>query len=376
LGALLLAACGGDDTAAPGGNSDAGTDVSTNGDGPTSNESSTSSEGATSDGEGGLTVAELVARGDYIVNHVAACGDCHTPRDAKGMLDETKHLAGSPVPFADLAPDTPDSGAGVGKIYVKNLTPDMATGLGSWTDDAIKNAFLNGVETHADGGTRPLFPIMPYFVFHNMNVTDANAIVAYLRSIPAVSNAIPPNEPLPFPLPIPAPPVPADKIPDTTLAKTDPNYGSAQKGRYLAGNIGICMECHTEHNMAGFPVLKEDALFAGNNAFPSAEIGLPPAYPMTIYSANITQDDTGLKGWVAADVAQVLATGTDKNGRALCPPMPFGPTGAFGGLTKEDQTNIGYYITSLPPIKNANIPFCNDPFRSVQSEGGTEGGTD
>jgi mono/diheme cytochrome c family protein len=372
-GALLLAACGGDDTAAPGGNSDAGTDVSTNGDGATSNESSTSNEGAT--GEAGLTAAELVARGDYIVNHVAACGDCHTPRDMMGKLDETKHLAGSPVPFADLAPDSVEGGAGVGKIYVKNLTPDKATGLGSWTDDAIKNAFLNGLETQADGGTRPLFPIMPYFVFHNMTPDDANAIVAYLRSIPPVANAIPPNEPLPFPLPIPAPPVPVAKIPDTTLAATDPNYAKAKAGRYLAGNIGICMECHTEHNMAGFPVLKEDALFAGNNAFPSAEIGLPPAYPMTIYSANITQDATGLKGWVAADVQQVLAKGIDKMGRALCPPMPFGPTGAFGGLTPDDQLNIGYYITSLPPVANAGIQFCIDPFRTP-SEGGTEGGTE
>jgi mono/diheme cytochrome c family protein len=372
VGALVLAACGGDDTTpAPNNQTDAGTDVSSGGDSAPSNEGSVANEGgATSEGgEGGLTGAALVARGDYIVNHVAACPDCHTPRDMMGKPVMDKFLAGSTVPFADIVPDSIDGGVGVGKIYVKNITPDKTTGIGSWTDDQIKNAFLNGLEPQADGGARPLFPIMPYFVFHNMNAQDANAVVAYLRSVTAVANAIPANEPLPFPLPIPAPPVPADKIPDTTLAKTDPNYAKAEAGRYLAGNIGICMECHTEHNMAGFPVLKETALFAGNNPFGSAELGLPPVYPMTIYSANLTQDDTGLKGWDAADVAQVLATGTDKKGRALCPPMPFGPMGAFGGLTPEDQLNIGYFITSLPPIANPNIPWCNDPFRSPMDGG-------
>ena len=107
------------------------------------------------------------------------------------------------------------------------------------------------------------------------------------------------------------------------------------------------MECHTEHNM-GVPVLKENALFGGNNAFATADIGLPPAYGATIYSANITQDATGIKGWVAADVVQVLSTGTDKMGRALCPPMPFGPMGAFGGLTARTSS---ISATTSPPSR-------------------------
>src|SRR5262249_55201611 len=151
---------------------------------------------------------------------------------------------------------------GVGAIYVKNLTPDMATGLGAWTDAEIKDAFMNGNEK----GGRPLFPIMPYYVFHNMTDADANAVVAYLRSIPAVSNAIPANEPLPSPFRAPAMPVPADMIPKTTLAATDANYQRAERGRYLAGNIGVCMECHTEH-VAGPVPLDLTKLFAGKNAF-------------------------------------------------------------------------------------------------------------
>jgi hypothetical protein len=371
FGTLALAACGGDDTAAPGGDTDAGSDSSVQSEGGTGNETGTSSEASTTSegGEGGT--AALVMRGDYLVNHVAACPDCHTPRTMTGAPDTTKFLAGSATPFADIQLDPMNPDATKGKIYVKNLTPDMTTGLGSWTDQQIKDAFLNG--TDKDG--KPLFYIMPYFVFHNMTSQDADAIVAYIRSIKAVANAIPADQPLPFPFPMPVPAFDAAKIPDTTLAKTDPNYAAAEKGRYLAGNVGICMECHTEHNMAP-PILKETALFGGNNSFPSASLGLPPAYPMVIYSANITPDDSGIKGWVAADVAKVLATGVNKAGQPLCPPMPFGPMGAFGGLTDEDRTNIGLYITSLPPVANPGIQFCVDPFKSMPAEGGmSEGGS-
>jgi hypothetical protein len=40
---------------------------------------------------------DVVARGKYIVEGVAACADCHTPRDKNGDLDRARWLAGSPV---------------------------------------------------------------------------------------------------------------------------------------------------------------------------------------------------------------------------------------------------------------------------------------
>jgi mono/diheme cytochrome c family protein len=352
---------------------DAGSDVTTGGgNDATGGGNDVSSEvSTTGDAEGGVN---LVARGDYLVNHVAICGECHTPRKMDGSLDTTKLLSGSPIPFADFVPDTPDGGAGIGKIYVRNLTPDMATGLGAWTNAQIKDAFLNGKARTADGGTKPLFFIMPYFVYHNMTDQDADAIVAYLRSIPAIPNAIPDREPLPFPFTDPAPPFPAAKIPDTTLSKeAGVDYERAQRGRYLAGNVGVCMECHTEHNMVP-PILKESALFGGNESFPSALIGLPPVYPPVIYSANITPDATGLMGWAPADVVKVLKTGVNKLGQALCPPMPFGPNGAFGGLTDSDALDIATYITTLPPVANAGIQWCNDPFRTPPPDGGGSDG--
>ena len=83
--------------------------------------------------------------------------------------------------------------------FGSNLTPDDATGLGAWSDDAIVGAMRDGVD---DEGA-PLCPTMPRFVLSD---ADARAIVAYLRSLPAETNEVPestcgPGEPPPEPTP-------------------------------------------------------------------------------------------------------------------------------------------------------------------------------
>jgi mono/diheme cytochrome c family protein len=104
---------------------------------------------------------------------------------------------------------------------------------------------------------------MPYFVFHNMSAGDADAVVAYLRSIPAVDNPVPERQPLGFPFTMAAHPIPETSIPHTTLAPTDPYYASAERGRYLAGMAGVCIRCHTAPAPGPVPV-KLDSLFAGD----------------------------------------------------------------------------------------------------------------
>jgi hypothetical protein len=211
---------------------------------------------------------------------------------------------------------------------------------------------------------------MPYYVLHNMSAADADAIVAYLRTIPAVVNAIPERN---FDLPAAAPPVPVAKIPDPVLAMTDPNYASAMRGKYLAGNFGVCMECHTEHvQTPGMVPINTDKLFAGGESFVSASIGLPsPPYPPVIFSENITPHATGIQGWTAAEVANVMKNGVVNDGLAICPPMPTGPNGAFGGLTDGDRLDIANYITHLPPIDNTVALICHD---FMNSDGGTRDG--
>ena len=118
-----------------------------------------------------------VARGKYLVT-LGGCNDCHTPGYFLGKPDFSRTLAGSDVGFT-----IPGLGAFVGR----NLTPDKETGLGNWTDDQIIAAMAAGMRP--DG--RRLAPIMPYVGLSNLTSDDAHAIVAYLRSLPPVKNAVP-----------------------------------------------------------------------------------------------------------------------------------------------------------------------------------------
>lgn len=285
---------------------------------------------------------QLVARGNYLVNHASACGDCHTPRLPTGALDTSKLLAGGF--FADLDPSSDERGA----IYAPNLTSD-ATGLRTWSDEQIKTAFLNGYDDEGQA----LFPIMPYYVFHNMSAVDADAIVAYLRSLPPIQNEIPERQPLPFPFTEPSGPISPSDIPQTTLLPGDPHYANAMRGMYLAAQVGACIECHTP--AAGPKPFDAARFFAGGKDF-----GIGAPFPDVVYSANITPDPSGIAGMTPEQVVTALHTGVDHRGGPICPPMPVGPNGAYAGITNQDALDIGWYLTTIRPIANT-VPDCAGP---------------
>jgi len=121
--------------------------------------------------------ATQIARGKYLAN-LSGCNDCHTPGYFLGKPDMTRYLAGSEVGF-----EIP----GLGVFHGPNLTPDKETGLGRWTDKQIVAALKKGVRP--DG--RVLAPIMPWRALASLTPQDTQAMVAYLRSIPAVKNKVP-----------------------------------------------------------------------------------------------------------------------------------------------------------------------------------------
>lgn len=118
-----------------------------------------------------------VERGKYLVS-VIPCTDCHTPGYFLGKPDMARYLGGSDVGF-----EVP----GLGVFYAPNLTPDDETGLGSWTKEQIATAITTG--KRPDG--RILAPPMPVESFKHLNHSDALAIAAYLKSLPAVKNKVP-----------------------------------------------------------------------------------------------------------------------------------------------------------------------------------------
>lgn len=118
-----------------------------------------------------------IARGKYLVS-LGGCNDCHTPGHFFGKPDMSRVLGGSDVGFA-----IPH----LGVFVAPNLTPDKATGLGSWTDAQIVAAITTGVTPQG----RKLAPVMPYEGLKNLTKSDALAIAAYLKSLPPVSHQVP-----------------------------------------------------------------------------------------------------------------------------------------------------------------------------------------
>jgi len=118
-----------------------------------------------------------VERGRYLVM-LGGCNDCHTPGYFLGKPDFERALSGSEVGF--LIPD-------LGVFHGRNLTPDVETGIGSWSEDDIVKALRTG--ERPDG--RILAPIMPWKSLAVLTDEDAYAIAAYLKSLPPVKNAVP-----------------------------------------------------------------------------------------------------------------------------------------------------------------------------------------
>lgn len=288
-----------------------------------------------------------VERGKYLVEAMGACADCHTPRMANGSFDESRALAGVDC-FIDADPTKDDFGC----LSSRNLT-DHETGLKNRSNQEIKDLFMKG--ERPDG--KYLHPVMPYYVLGNMSESDADAIVAFLRTVKGVDHMVAANQAPFMPPEKPAPVVPKDKLPKPSADYKD--KAAAMRGMYLAANFGVCMECHTPRGEMG--EFLADKAFQGNNRFGREELGLPPAFPEAIYSANITPHETGIKGWTVDEIVSAIKKGIDKDKKPLCPPMPAGPMGAFGGITDSDARDIAHYLLSLPPKDNMITAKCDVP---------------
>lgn len=154
---------------------------------------------------------DRVERGRYLVN-TSGCMDCHTPlkMGANGPEpDMARLLSGHPQALAITAPVAPPPGPWMATIAVSgtaysgpwglsfaaNLTPDMETGLGRWSEDDFVQTIRTG--RHLGRG-RPVLPPMPIAVYSQMTDDDLKAVFAYLKSLPAIRNKVPePLAPLP-----------------------------------------------------------------------------------------------------------------------------------------------------------------------------------
>jgi mono/diheme cytochrome c family protein len=247
-----------------------------------------------------VTVArttERVARGERFA---VLCPLCHSPNGKAPLVGQNFGKDGPPV----------------GTIYAANLTP--AGEINGWSDGEVIRAIREGV--HKSG--RPLV-IMPSEVFHNLSDTDVQAIVAYLRSQPAVQPSTPPTK-----LNVVAALFigsgvfqTSAQVPITQPIVAPTEGASADYDKYLVSILG-CRLCHGE-NLAGRK--------PGGDG--------PPAGP------NLTLI---VPRWTEEAFIRTLRTGVDPYRHTLAAGMPWQAVSAFAG--DDDLRAIHAYLHALTPL--------------------------
>jgi mono/diheme cytochrome c family protein len=270
---------------------------------------------------------ERIARGAYLSRHVAGCTDCHGERDwSKYSAPQMRDREGQGGMAFRLE---------IGTLYGPNITP---AAIGNWTDGEVLRAMTSGVSK--DGS--PLFPLMPYEAFAKMARDDAEAVIAFIRTLPSVKRDVP-RSTLRFPmnLIVRTMPTPAT-LPERAPSRSD----RVAYGKYLT-DMASCSSCHTRMER-GRPI--PNLMFAGGLEFHTRTGDIQR-------SANITPDvETGIGKWseaqfverfrnvgLADDSALVL------NGRHNTE-MPWRD---YGGMEADDLSAIYAYLRTVPAVKNA-----------------------
>jgi mono/diheme cytochrome c family protein len=279
-----------------------------------------------------------LARGEYLVEHVADCNGCHSD-----------HLTTYGFP---IKPGTLGQGGYVfdknigfpGVVAAQNITPDPDTGLGQWSDGEVLRAIREGVDRNGDA----LFPMMPYEHFRTMSDEDAKSVVVYLRTLPPIKHGVPAKH-LDFPVNLIAKFIP--KPLDGPVSAPDPQKDHLGYGKYLA-RIGGCYECHTPHDDHGTRI--EASAFTG---------GWEMKGPWgRVVTANLTPHPATYMGKAAREefIGRFRAfAGISAENAPVAKPgrNTVMPWLAFGKMTENDLGAIYDYLHTLKPVEHTINSF-------------------
>lgn len=257
--------------------------------------------------------AATLARGRQLMEGIVACGNCHMAVSPQGEPQFGKPLTGG-FKFDDRA----------FTAYAPNITPDVATGIGGWTDAELGKAIREGIGR--DG--RLIGPPMPIGFYRHIADADLAAIIAWLRAQPAVRNEVPKS--------VYRIPLPPNYGPAVGSVAAPPQSDKVRYGEYLA-NIGHCMDCHTPRDDKG--MLMRAQWGAGGQA-------IPGPWGVSI-SRNLTPGPGGLKDWTDAQIAHTIRSGLDRKGQPLKPPMAFW---FYKNIDDADMAALIAYLRSLAPL--------------------------
>ena len=254
-------------------------------------------------------------RGKYLVEGILTCGNCHTPRGPKGVLDTANRHAGGPQVW-----ETAEY-----KVRPSNITPDKDSGIGGWSAEQVKAAIRDGKRPNG----QQISPQMPYGFYKIFTPADLDAVVAYVQSIPPVSRKVEPPVYKVKNMVVDIPPGAAKPMPEGALK--DP----VKRGFYLA-TIGHCMECHTPMDK-GHRDFK-NALGTGGEKFEGP-------WGVTA-SRNITpHKEIGIGAWTDDEIKRAITKGVRKDGSKMRPPMGFD---WYATMTDADLSAIVAYLRSIP----------------------------
>ncbi len=297
------------------------------------------------------TDSATIARGEHIFKYQAQCWGCHQnpARDANAP------------PNGGMLFDLSNAGPGFGKWYSRNLTPDMETGLGGWTDGEIVQALREGLNKDRE----TLFPIMPVDWYHDMADEDVLAVVAYLRSIPPVKNEVPKREPSFFAKALMTFKLMKPKEPITMPVTAPPKGITPEYGKYLSSHLANCAECHTPRNLQDGQFYL-DSLFAGS----SFAFGADEGSPIVSYARNITPDvETGIGSWSEEQFINAVTTGVRPDGTVLSSHMPY----AYYKSWSMDELKAVFLYLKTVPARKRTVP-ANEFDARLKTARGTERG--
>jgi mono/diheme cytochrome c family protein len=275
-----------------------------------------------------VSFAALWARGEYL----ARAGDC---------------VACHSVPGGSAFAGGLKMGTPLGAIFATNITPDVETGIGTYTVQDFARALRDGVAK--DG--RHLYPAMPYPSYAKMTDQDVQALYDYvMRAVPPV-HQVNQRDQIPLYLSPRWPLAIWNLLFADGTAFTARSGQSAQwaRGAYLVEGLGHCGACHTPRGLAG----EEKSLDGRSPDF------LAGANLDGWYAPSLRQDlVTGLGAWSQAEIVEFLKTGHNQHGAAYGS-MRDVINNSTPYLSDDDLASIAVYLTSLP-ANSAQTPLTPD----------------
>jgi len=255
---------------------------------------------------------DVVARGAYL----ARAGDC-----------VSCHTAPGGQPYAGgYKLDTP-----FGYLLSPNITPDAVTGIGRWTADDFWRALHQGVNQRG----QDMYPVMPFDFYTRVTREDSDAIFAYLRSVPAVRNAVVVNH-LRFPFNQRwSMAVWRELYFSPGSHKPDPAKSATwNRGAYLVEGLGHCSACHSPRNALGG--IEKDKAYTG----------------ATIdgwFALNLTSElHTGLGSWTVEQIATYLKTGAVAGKTTALGPMALVVKNSTSQMSEADLSAMATYLKDIP----------------------------